>query len=369
MKGLSAKPDFEEAKKRWMHFWRGELTGRPLVMAAFPRASARPGGDPYGDHYNEHYYNAVNGLWEKQFRNIQAWLDNYEFAGEFMPCFAPDLGPDQWAAFFGAELKFSPNSRHTNWVDPIIGDWSKSLPLVFNEDNPTFRKLLKYIGAMAADAEGKYLVEPLDSHSNADTLSALRGATNFCMDLYDCPDEVERAMMDVRKAYKPVWDAVYQAGRMGGERGCCKYGLWHERDFAVVQCDMICLIGKEHFRKYVLPALEEEISYHESTYFHLDGVGALQHLDDILAIPKLGVLQWQPGAGQKANFLWLDILKKAQRAGKSVIVFGNGETNLDLDAIKSIHKELDPAKTIYAYLQVKTRAEYETAVQWLERNT
>ncbi|MEI6422559.1 MAG: hypothetical protein WCP55_10090 [Lentisphaerota bacterium] len=318
--------------------------------------------------YNERYYNAVQGLWNRQIELINRSFAKTLFLGECMPCFSPDFGPDQYAAFFGAKLKFSEDSKSTNWADPIIEDWEKSLPLVFDDKNPTYQQLLEYTCKLAEDSRCKYLVGHIDKHSNADTLSALRGSERFCMDLYDFPEGIGKAMQDVRKAYKKIWDDIYKAGNMGGERGCCHYGIWHEKCFSVVQCDAICMIGKEHFREYVLPAIEEEVSYSEATYFHLDGTGALRHLDDILSIKNLGILQWQPGDGQKANFLWLDVLKKAQSAGKSVIVFGNAERKLDFESLKPIYKELDPAKAIYC-LSVQTIEEYETIIKWMKANT
>jgi len=62
------------------------------------------------------------------------------------------------------------------------------------------------------------LVEQIDAHSNADALSALRGAERFMMDLYDCQELVAREMADIRRSYRPVLDAVAKAGRMGGAR-------------------------------------------------------------------------------------------------------------------------------------------------------
>jgi len=184
------------------------------------------------------------------------------------------------------------------------------------------------------------------------------------MDLYDCPDLIAQAMEDIRKIYAPIYNAVYEAGKMGGEHGCCKQ-FWSNGKYAIVQADVICMLSPDQFRTYVLPALEEEITYVDHSFFHLDGPGALRHIDDILAIEKLGVLQWVPGSGEKPNHQWLDIFKKAQAAGKAVIVGGAG---LDLDAIKTLHKELVPAQTVYGP-DIQTLEEFEAIAAWLENNS
>ncbi len=360
---LRAKPDIDEAVVRWKHFWNGELYRRPVVLLTVPKAGVKD----YDSQalYKNRYYNAFTGRWNEQLELIDLWLENTSFPGEMMPMFSPDFGPDQWAAFFGAELKFSEPSVSTNWVEPIVDNWEDVLPLEFNRLNTTFRRLLRYVELLAEHGEGRFLVGQIDAHSNADALSALRGAERFMMDLYDCPGLIEQAMDGIRASYKPVHDLISSAGRMKGDRGQGHYGIWHERSFQVVQSDVICMLSPGHFRKYVMPALEEEFSCHEGVYFHLDGPGALKHLDDILSIPGRWILQWQPGDGQKPNWRWPDILKKAQEAGKAVHVFGKG---LGFEEMKPVHKQLDPARVIYSPC-VEDEAQAIEMINWLEKNS
>lgn len=359
---LKTKPDLESVVTRWEHFWNGELYQRPVVVTSVPRQGIAP-RDVVPVH-GLRYYHAVKGLWDEREAMIDRWLEQVCFPGDLIPSFTPDFGPDQWAAFFGVELRFDDASPSTNWVDPVIDDWNEALPLIFNPDNPTFQKVLAYADRLARHGEGRYLVAQIDAHSNADALSALRGPERFMMDLYDCPEWIDRAMQDIRRSYRPVHEAIARAGRMGGERGFA-HGLWHQRSYQIVQSDVICMIGQDHFRRWILPALREEFACHDRAYFHLDGPGALRHLDDILAIPGSWVLQWQPGDGQKPNWQWLDILKRAQCAGKAVHVFGAG---LDLDAVKSLQHELDPARVVYSPA-VQSEAEIRELLTWLERNT
>ena len=61
------------------------------------------------------------------------------------------------------------------------GIYHFALPLTFDPANATFRKLLDYAACLARHGEGRYLVAHIDAHSNADTLSALRGPERFMM--------------------------------------------------------------------------------------------------------------------------------------------------------------------------------------------
>ncbi|MCX7706138.1 MAG: hypothetical protein N2115_07810, partial [bacterium] len=356
--------DFHEARLRWNYFWNKELHKRPILVSCCVKDDAKK---PEPDIFSLRYFRAYNGFWRQQIELFNEWAENTEFLGEYIPSLSPDFGPDQFAAFYGAELEFSEESKHTNWVKPIIDDWNKFLPLRFNPENKTFKKIIEYTKLISEDSKGKYLVSDIDKHSNIDTLLALRGAEKLCMDLYDYPEIIEKAMLDLRKDFTKISDALYKAGIDNRGLGTTVYGYYSEKKFGVVQADFICMMSPEMFRKYVMPALEEEIEYYDHSYFHLDGPGALVHLDDILSIKKLGILQWQPGEGEKPNFMWLDILKKAQKAGKAVCVFGNSNGTLTPDIIKQLHKELDPEKVIY-HVNVKDRKEFDELANWLEKN-
>src|ERR1035437_8199016 len=111
---LKYKPDFEETRKAWAHYWAGECLQHPLVVVQVPRPG-RPAAE-----IKDLYWNAMQRQWDTQFAQYDAALESTLFLGEAIPFFGPDLGPDQFATLFGAELKFSPDSRHTetNWIEP-----------------------------------------------------------------------------------------------------------------------------------------------------------------------------------------------------------------------------------------------------------
>lgn len=356
---LSAKPDFEAAATAWRHFWNGEVYKRPIVMAGYYDGPAPP--NPSEGRYRK----AATGDYQAVLDRVDEFLKVYRYLGEAMPAFGVDHGPDQYAAFLGANLKFSESSQHTNWVEPIISDWDSFLPVRFDEGNPTYQSVLRFARAMARHAEGRYLVSPIDAHSHADTLSALRGPQQFAMDLILCPEKVEEAMRQVRPLFRKVYSAVYEAGGMGGAKGCSQGGFWSDGKFGVIQCDFIFMIGPAHFRRFILPAIEEETEFLDYSYFHLDGPGSFRHLDDLLSIRKLGIISVDSGAGQKANHLWTDLFKRILAAGKAIHVYGEG---LNMDRIQVLHRELGPKGVIYRPA-VGSREEVLRIMDWLEKNT
>jgi len=91
------------------------------------------------------------------------------------------------------------------------------------------------------------------------------------------------------------------------------------------------------FRRTILPGLEYESRQTKHGIFHLDGPGALRHLDDLLALPMLHAIQWVYGANNGPATRWLDVYRRIQAAGKGMEV-----ACTDLDDARKIMAALKP---------------------------
>ena len=97
-----------------------------------------------------------------------------------------------------------------------------------------------------------------------------------------------------------------RGGRPGGSSSaiCHRLGgwffwmrIWSDRPAVDLQSDVSCLVSRELFDEYFLPFIEQQTAWAERTVYHLDGPGAIRHLDSLLALPRLTAIQWVPGAG------------------------------------------------------------------------
>lgn len=356
---MQTKPDFDRAATMWDHYWHHDLLDRPLVVAEVPK----PGAARVT--LNRSYANALSGGHAEQLALTERWLESTDFLAEAIPYARADFGPDQFAAFLGADLRFSEDSPETNWAKPIIEDWRDFLPIRLDPANRIWKGVLEYSRVLAGHGEGRFLVGVCDLHSNADALSALRGPARLCADFYDCPDLVQEAMDQVRTLYRPVYDALYEAGSMGGEKGSMGWApFWCRGRFATIQCDFLALVGPDIARRFILPAIEEEASSLDHCVFHLDGPGCLPHLDDLLSIRSIDVVQWVSGAGRAPMYEWLDVLKRCQKAGKGLQIHGIP----DAEIVRRLAKELRPEGVVYC-LNVDSRAEVLRLLDWLRENT
>jgi hypothetical protein len=218
-----------------------------------------------------------------------------------------------FAALYGIPLEYGPD---TSWSVHTLTDWSVYTPLALAGRNEYYRKIVEMTEAVAADGAGKYLAGVTDIHAGLDGLVAMRGPDTLCIDAIERPDFVRRGAMDLFAGFKTFYTELADITCRRQEGTTNWMGIWHPGRSYVTSCDFICMISEEMFEELVVPELEAELEFLDASVFHLDGPGALRHLDRLLQIKKLKGIQWVYGAGQPTASHWLPVLKKIQAAGK-----------------------------------------------------
>lgn len=352
---LAYKPDLDEALKYWRAYWAGEIIDRPCTCV---RAWKTPGAHVPGPPN-------VNGFadWDASLRAFDAHAAAISWLGEAMPFMHLNFGPDQFAAWIGGDLRHSSvGDEATSWSVPVIQDWASDAKDIDHLHGDWWQKALDYYALAAEISEGKWLVGIADIHSNMDALSALRGPQDLCMDLHDVPEQIDAAMAKVRRAFAPCVEGLEKAGRMS-ERGYIGWAAFYsETRFAVLQCDFACMVSPEHFRRWIMPALEEESSFLDHCIYHYDGPDALVHLKDVLSIPRLHTIQWVSGAGNPPTIEWMDLLQEIQNAGKSLHIGASPEE------VRVYHKHLRPERVMYD-VWCASEQDAHDLLSWLKANT
>ena len=78
---------------------------------------------------------------------------------------------------------------------------------------------------------------------------------------------------------------------------------------------MSCMISEEMFGEFVVPALEREAADADTMVYHLDGPGALKHIEALCKMESLDLISWVPGA-QSPNGDWAWLYDKIAGYGK-----------------------------------------------------
>lgn len=352
---LAYKPDLEDAKKYWRAYWAGEIIDRPAIcIRAFkdekkplrwPRILTSP--DDAREVLAEYEESASQILW----------------MAEAIPFLNPNFGPDMFAAWLGGDLHINPADQSTSWSTPVIDDWDAQAEGISHPHGVWWDRMLDFMGAAAEYSGGKFLVGVPDLHSNMDALSALRGPQNLCMDLLDVPEKIDAAMTSVRRAYRPVFEGLERAGGFDRRGYIGWMPFYSETRFAVLQCDFACMVSPEHFRRWILPALEEEAAYLDHSVYHYDGPDALVHLHDVLSIKKIHAIQWVPGAGNPPPIEWMDLLVEIQKAGKGLYL------GCSPQEMRVFCQTLRPEGVLYDIYGVHSQSEAEELLAWAKANT
>jgi hypothetical protein len=141
---LEYKADASAACDRMAAWWEGEILDRPTIQvsAPLPRRKTKPA----------RHHASLRERWmdvEYVVECAEAHIASTYWAGELLPQFVPNLGPDLLAGAVGAELLFG---EHTSWSLPLLSDWSSLDSVSFQRDNIYVETILK-VASSSSDTQ------------------------------------------------------------------------------------------------------------------------------------------------------------------------------------------------------------------------
>jgi hypothetical protein len=242
-------------------------------------------------------------------------LSRSSFKADIPPVANTELGPGSLAAVLGAELE---GSTDTVWIHPRAVD---SDTIVLDPTNRWYRLHLDLVAACKRLSEGRYFVGCPDLIEGLDTLAGLRGTQAILLDTVDRPDELEEQVRQVNAIWFEVFDRIYDVINEDGEMAFCYFSLWGPGKVAKLQSDISIMMSPPSFRQFVQPYIREQCQWLDYSLYHLDGVGAIRHLDALLEIKELNAIQWTPGVGQPqgGDPKWFDLYRRIRAGGKAVM--------------------------------------------------
>jgi hypothetical protein len=180
------------------------------------------------------------------------------------------------------------------WANPCIQDWeSYSWKTPDLKNNPWFNKLLEFLAALVAHSNGRFACGPTLMRGVADMCSAMRGANNLALDLYDYPDNIQRLAETCADVWietgKTQLDLIPKSEN-GYLVGCAGLRCWMPEKGIWLQDDSISVLSPKFYRKLFLPHVQRIVSQFDYLAFHLHG-NTLWPVDIMLEIDGIAVLE------------------------------------------------------------------------------
>ena len=306
------KPDWEEAKERYLAWWAGEAMDRCALAVTAPRDAPdeeppeRP-DDPVRRWTDLDYISRLN----------EYHLGRTFFGAEAFPIWGGGYpGHTAIPTFLGAEVTLDFN---TGWWDPVLteDDWDVR-ELKLDKDGPWWKFTLALLERAAKESRGKAIPSIGAFGGCGDTLAALRGSDRLLYDVIDCPERVCDAEMYLMEMWTEVYEAFYRIIHEAAEGSTCWFRLWSPGRFYAAQCDFSYMISPRMFADIFLPAVERQTRFLDHAVYHVDGIEAFRHIPALCELPRLQAIQVLPGAGKPSALSYLDSLKTVQAYGKNL---------------------------------------------------
>lgn len=344
---IERMPHFDLAMKRVYAWFENEIIDRPPIRFMAHNAFLEQASEDI-----THLSRAEKKNWwfniELQVDLFVKSIEGRQFHGETFPVFFPNLGPDVYAAFYGAELVFG---EVTSYSVPFVQQWEDADRLVLDQSNQYFQKIEELTRHAIERCEGQFLVGYTDLHPGLDCVAAWRDPLQLCYDLYDNPEQV-RYLADLAiKDFETIYDHFDAMLKENGQLSVSWMGIPSFGRMHIPSCDFSALISQDFFNEFGLPILQQETKTMTHNIFHVDGQGVAKHLEAILSVPEIHAIQWVQGVGDEYPIMqWVSLIKELQARELPVIV--------DLSA-EDLNDFMDVMDPIGLYLWVATENEQQ----------
>ena len=304
-----------ETYEKW---WEGELNRGifPVAIKGFEPKRPEP-KYPYNDQMlfgDDQSLFADRSITPREVIDcIDYGLSTMEFLGDYFPhCNMTFSGPGVAAAFLGASVKLSDKRV---WFFPEKETDIRDLHFEYDPDNYWLNRI-KEITLEGVKLWGNDVVIGLpDLGGVLDILAVFRSTEGLLLDLYDHPEDVTRLVKEICDLWHIYFNeiaALYAKDNVYSDWS----GLLSKKPAYMLQSDFSYMIGNDMFNEFVLPELAESCGRLGRGCYHLDGIGQLSHLNSLLQIKNLRLIQWVPGSGEPEGKNWDNVYNRIWDSGR-----------------------------------------------------
>jgi hypothetical protein len=344
---------WERVRTTYDTWWTGELE-RPIIPVVIEgRDPGRP--KPSAPMLSQATCTDFSWSPEELVDRIDYEMSCYHFLGDAYPWFNMDcFGPGVVAAMMGAKLD---NSTGQVWFWPPQDLPIQEIHLELDPDRPWLKRMLDICAAAMERWQGQVLVGMTDLGGNLDIPATFRTTEKLLFDLIDHPEEVERLAWEAHECWHQAYAAINAVLQPANPGYSDWSGIYSDLPSYILQCDFSYMISPDMFGQFALPELQATCRRLPRTFYHLDGVGQIPHLEQILAIDELDGVQWIHGDGKPDCANWPEIYQAIHAAGKHIQLISG-----EFAAIKAVTEQIGTANGIQYHI-FAVPAERETEIR------
>jgi hypothetical protein len=306
---LNSLPRIQAQLENWWNF--GEQETPCLLITLAPQD-----GDAYEEVPLERWWKDRDFIIERQMK----LMETQRYFGQAMPFHYVDCSSSAMAGVLGARMQLV--NRDTMWAYPCFETVEQVIEMPLGRDTFWYAQARALTERSVALAKDHHFVTLFAMEGITDILAGLYGTENFLADLLEKPQAVKRAMEHVKRLWIELFDEFQEILKQTGNGGGIGWaGIWAPGTTFPMQEDFSYMISNRMFREFVLPHVRDMADAMEYPFYHLDGIGAIPHLESLLEIERLRVIQWIPGAGKERIGDWYPLIRRILAAGKSVQAF------------------------------------------------
>jgi len=311
------KSDWDEARQRLCDFWAGKPTDR--VLASVLASRETPGTTDQIDRRLPEKFTDPDTV----FRNLDIRLANTFWGGEAVPCHFVYLGAMFSVTFLGAEPKFHDGGA---WYDSPYAGWEDADRMHRDPENRWWKLFCGLARRSAERSGGRYFTTVGGICASLDVFAELFGTEETLLAMADDADGVKHLRDIIIEWGKDTYNHVRSLVSPHQDGFIDWMQVWAPDTVRSVQCDLSVAISPGMFEEFVQDEIREFLSHVEYGIYHLDGEDQIKHLDLLLAIEPLDMIQFVPVTKPTRQFprdpmLHIDLFRRILEGGKRAFIY------------------------------------------------
>lgn len=327
--GIHFEPKrWQKIQETYENWWEGKLD-RSIVKVAVHHAYSPTRSKPKAPLLSQENCNQLEYAPEELVDAMDYELEQMEFLGDAFPIVNFwAFGPSCLAGMCGARME---NRTGNVWFQTDVQENLEKIHIQYDPESWLAVRMKKLYQAAQERWGNQVLLTMPDLGGIQDIVSVFRKPDQLMIDMYENPEEVIRLQQEALKAFFEAYrdlDGILKEKNPGYSNWG---GLYSKTPFYILQDDFAYMISPSMFEEFALSDIERQAKWMGRSIYHLDGIGNLNHLDFLLDIPEIQVIQWVYGEGQPSAVHWMDVYEKIAQNGKNMEIVGSIDDYLKIE--------------------------------------